>query len=269
MATLLFACSSNPFNGGQKIVSVNGTDITEKNLEFLGSINPNIARQLNSPFGKKQIIDNLIEQELLYQAAKKDGLQREKNVQEKIKLYQKVILAQSLIENEAEIKAREEYEATPQNFERLRLGMIEILFDNKKTESKTAEKKLRSEKEAAALAEKAHKEATAGKAFAELAAEYTDDVRGQKSGGDQGFVTRNETRLARRGLQPVLDKAFQMKVGNISEPIKTENGYYLITMTAPMERLPFEQVKGEILYRLLPKTRDQLLIDLKGKARIN
>lgn len=268
VALLLAACSTDLLTGGGKIVTVNGTDITEKNLEFLGGINPNIARQLSSPFGKKQIIDNLVEQELLYQEAKKNGLQREKDVQEKIKLYKKVILAQSLIEQEAEREARAEYDSKPQEYERLRLAMIEILFENPDKSVKVAKPEKRNEEEAQKLAEKVFKETQAGKNLSDLAAEYTDDVRGQKSGGDQGFVTRTEQRLVRRGLQPVLEKAFQMKVGEVSEPIRTDNGFFLIAVTAPMERLQFEQVKEEILYTLRPKTRDRILGELKTKARL-
>lgn len=268
VSLLLVACSTDFLSEKGKIVSVNGTEITQKNLDFLGGINPNIARQLNSPFGKKQIIDNLIEQELLYQAAKKEGLQREKDVQEKIKLYKKVILAQSLIEQEAEREALAEYEAKPQEYERLRLAMIEILFENSDKSVTTAKAEKRNEEEAQKIAKKVFEETQAGKKLSDLAVEYTDDVRGQKTGGDQGFVTRTEPRLARRGLQPVLEKAFQMKVGEISEPIRTDTGFFLITVTAPMERLPFEQVKEEILYTLRPKTRDRILGELKTKANL-
>lgn len=265
---LLTACSMDLLTGKGKIVSVNGVTITEENLEFLGGINPNIARQLSSPFGKKQIIDNLVEQELLYQEAKKESLQREKGVQEKIKLYKKVILAQSLVEREAEREARAEYDSKPQDYERLRLAMIEILFENPDKSVKDAKSEKRSEQEAQEVADKVFKETQTGKNLSDLAAVYTDDVRGQKTGGDQGFVTRSEPRLVRRGLQPVVEKAFQMKVGEVSEPIRTDNGFFLIAVTAPMERLPFEQVKEEILYTLLPKTRDRLLGELKAKARL-
>lgn len=269
---LVSACSGNPLAGGKTIVSVNGTNITEQNLNFLGTINPNIARQLNSPIGKKQIIDNLIEQELLYQAAKKESLQRDKTVQSKIKLYQKVILAQSLIEQEADRVAKAEYDASPQKFERLRMGMIEIVFANPeaavKTETKTAQDKIRSEKVAKELADQAYQVAHGGTSFAEVAAQFTDDVRGKKNGGDQGFVTRDEAHMIRRGLKELLDKAFQMKVGEIAEPLKIGNSFYLLTVTAPMEHIPFEQAKEQLLYRLHGETRNRLLGELKTKARI-
>ncbi len=93
------ACSGK---GGKTLVSINSKDITEGDLDFLGTINPRIQAQIATPFGKKQILDNLVEQELLYQAAMKKGLQRDSKVRAKIDLYKRVIISQSLLENEIE-----------------------------------------------------------------------------------------------------------------------------------------------------------------------
>ena len=72
VASFLFSSCSGK---GKMLVTVNGTTITESDLDFLSTINPRLKMQLNTPFGKKQILDNMVEQELLYQAALKRGLQ--------------------------------------------------------------------------------------------------------------------------------------------------------------------------------------------------
>ncbi len=94
-----FACGSTP-SSGKVLVDINGESITEGDLEFLGQINPRIRSQLASPAGKQQLLDNLTEQALLYQAAIKDGTNHDTAVKAKIDLYRRVIIAQSLIEKE-------------------------------------------------------------------------------------------------------------------------------------------------------------------------
>ena len=64
----LVACNSSTGNrGGKDLVTINGETFTEGYLDFLGGINPRIKAQIGNPMGRKQIIDNLIEQELFYQ----------------------------------------------------------------------------------------------------------------------------------------------------------------------------------------------------------
>ena len=56
------------------LVTINGKKVTEGDVDFLGNINPRIKAQLATPAGKKRILDNLVEQEMLYQEAVKKGV---------------------------------------------------------------------------------------------------------------------------------------------------------------------------------------------------
>jgi foldase protein PrsA len=61
--------------------------------------------------------------------------------------------------------------------------------------------------------------------FAELAKEYSTDTSNAESGGELGFFAKGEM------VAEFDEKAFAMKTGEISEPVKTEFGYHIIKVT--------------------------------------
>lgn len=67
-------------------------------------------------------------------------------------------------------------------------------------------------------------EIRAGDSFAEAAKNYSDDYMSAENGGDLGFITPGV-------MVPEFDAAaFELEVGEISEPVRTEFGYHLITV---------------------------------------
>jgi foldase protein PrsA len=65
--------------------------------------------------------------------------------------------------------------------------------------------------------------------FAELAKEYSTDTSNAESGGELGFFAKGEM------VTEFDEKAFAMKKGEISEPVKTEFGYHIIKVTDKKE----------------------------------
>jgi parvulin-like peptidyl-prolyl isomerase len=66
------------------------------------------------------------------------------------------------------------------------------------------------------------KEAAGGAEFDKLAEKYSEDGASKAKGGDIGFFTRD------RIIPEISNQAFNMKTGEISEPIKTGLGYHII-----------------------------------------
>ncbi|MGZ5010590.1 MAG: SurA N-terminal domain-containing protein [Methylobacter sp.] len=97
------------------------------------------------------------------------------------------------------------------------------------------------EKVALAKALKAKQE-LANKDFATLAAEVSDDKLTAKTGGDLGLFNAG-----------VMEKSFEdaassLKLGEVSNPVKSAFGYHLIKVTelVPGEVKPFESVKNDV-----------------------
>lgn len=266
----LTACNGADVSSGKTLVEINGAKVTEGHLEFLGAMNPGIARQVGTPFGKKQILDNLVEQELLYQAARRDGIHRDPSTQAKIDLYKKVIIAQVYVEAQADQEAKKYYDENPAEFERVKFSHIMIGYAGP-DEIKKAKKKEphhRTEPAALKLANEIYEKLTKGEKFEGLAQKHSDDQLTKTQGGDLGSVSKNDPRLTRRGFAPLLEKAFAMKVGEVAGPIKTAAGYHLLTVTAPASVTPFEEVKAQLAFMKRREMRDQLLTQLKEKGKI-
>ncbi|HET9863583.1 MAG TPA: peptidyl-prolyl cis-trans isomerase [Steroidobacteraceae bacterium] len=84
-------------------------------------------------------------------------------------------------------------------------------------------------------------QARAGKDFAELAKQYSKDSTAAE-GGELGFVQKSDF------PGPFGDTLFEMNVGDIAGPVKSQFGYHLIKLEEiqPGEARPFEAVRGEI-----------------------
>lgn len=266
-------CGGSNISSGKTLINVNGEKITEGHLGFLATLNPNIARQTATPFGKKQLLDNLVEQELFYQAAKKEGLHRDTKVQAKIDLYRKVILAQSFVESQAEKEAKQYYDEHKAEFERVGLAHIMIRFATPE-EMKAAQKakkpaaKMRAEQEALKLANQVTERLNKGEKFEGVAKQFSEDELTKDKGGEMGFVSKSDPRFAMRGFQPLLEKAFTMKVAEIAGPIKTTAGYHVLTVTKPSEQAGFEEVKDQLAFRQRGEIKNKILAELKAKGKI-
>lgn len=96
-----------------------------------------------------------------------------------------------------------------------------------------------------ATAKEVEKKIADGEEFAELAKEYSSDGSAE-NGGELGFFPRGQ-------MVEEFDKAvFEMEVGKISEPIKTEFGYHIIHLTDKNEEkeATLEDHKEEIKEQL-------------------
>jgi peptidyl-prolyl cis-trans isomerase C len=268
---IVFSGCGNSTKSGKVIVKVNGDKITEGDLEFLGEINPRIKSELTVPEGRSRILDNLVEQSLLYQKATKEGINRDATVKAKIDLYRRVIIAQALVEKEIEDAAKKYYSENPDEFKMLGLSLIEVSFNTPEEITKAKGKKgetMRTEEEALKRANELKAKIQGGTSFEQIAKEYSDSAATKARGGNMGLVSKKDRRLVALGYEPVLEKAFEMKVGDVSNPIKTTNGYSLITVTRGVELEPFESAKQSILFRVTGDTRQGLLAKLKKDAEI-
>jgi peptidyl-prolyl cis-trans isomerase SurA len=105
--------------------------------------------------------------------------------------------------------------------------------------------------------------AKAGQDFAELAKKYSEDPSTSSKGGDLGFVER------RKLIPPLGETAFNLKVGEISNVVKSPYGYHILKVTDEKQIPPFDKDIDQ-LKEIFKKTRyneeyDSLVNSLKVK----
>lgn len=74
------------------------------------------------------------------------------------------------------------------------------------------------------LAEEVYAQVKAGKDFAQLAKQYSKDPGSAENGGDLGWADRNTF------VPPFTEALFNMKVGEIHSPVKSDYGYHIIRL---------------------------------------
>ena len=257
---------------GDVLVEVGKEVITQPDLDLLVKVNPRLQRRMATPAGKQQIIENYVEQALMFQEAKKQGLPRDPDVKAKIALYNKVILAQALLEAKLEEATRKYYDDNQDEFEKISLAHIYIPFKTEKPNralGKEAKVK-RSAEQAAKIAAKISEELKKDPAkFGDLVEKKSEDRRTKKREGDLGWLTLKDARMERWGWSLVAQQAFPLAAGAITDPIKSGNGYHLVKVLETKKMDDFEQAKARIRFKIQTKVKAELVNALKEAYKVS
>lgn len=104
---LVFGCAKKEEQKGQYLVKINGVTITKEDLKKeVEALPPFAQKMFEGEEGIARLIDELIKKELLYQEAKKKGLDKDAAYLKKVADSQKLILISALLEKEIEDKAK-------------------------------------------------------------------------------------------------------------------------------------------------------------------
>lgn len=176
------------------------------------------------------------------------------------KYVEETIAPQAVIPEET---VRAAYDQNPQNFERpeeVRASHILIKSD----ESDPQEKKDEALERANEIASLARQE---GADFAVLASKHSEGPSATR-GGDLDFFGKGKM------VKAFEEKAFSMKVGEISDPVLTKFGYHIIQLTDRREgfTIPFEDVKEKLIAdlknRMVGELINRKIDELKEDAQI-
>lgn len=233
------------------VAIVNGHEIKVSEVQMatddiIGQL-PDLPPKLRYPF----VVEYLIERHLLAQFAVKEGIADTDEYKRRLALYQAKALRDAYFfqkirpqVTEEELKAAYDQEAAKvQQTERVRARHILVA----------------SEQEAKDILAKLAK----GDKFEDLAKKYSLD--GSKDyGGDLGYFTAPE-------MVPAFSQAtFALKVGETSQPVKTDFGWHIIRLEDRKQGTaqPYDQVKSAIRNVLLRKKVAEIMDKIRAASKI-
>ena len=224
---------------------VDGREITQSDVfHLIQSIGQN-ASAFQGEQGQKQLLDELVMQELLYSDALEQGYEEDDEFKVALEDMKKSLLKQfamkKLLEpvsaNEEEIKDYYEQHtslfASPE-----KATANHILVDTLEEATRIAN------------------EIKDGLDFKEAAKKYSN-CPSSSQGGALGSFGRGQ-------MVPAFENAtFSMEPGTISEPVQTQFGYHLIQLESltPAGTMPYEAVKMQVKEQLLLAKRQALYIE--------
>ena len=227
---------------GRVVAKVGKGFVTE--AEFAEAASHTITPgQTLTPEMRSDVLDELVDDEILFQKALDEGLYRDEKVKKiLINLLLREEVYASLQDEEIPVPELEAYyEAHRNEFivpEKVQIKRIFVRTGDDRTEEAAKQ-----------LATELHGKLTKDPSrFSDLAHEYSDDAY-KRRGGDVGYVARE----GKAGIpQEVVDLAFSMDTGKLSEPFVAGGGYNLVMVAAKREALDrtFEQMKGSVLRKL-------------------
>ena len=231
---------------------VNGSEITEKDIQTgLLRFPQETQEYYKSEEGKKQFLDQMINFELIYNYALENDMKNDPDYIEQMKIIEKDLLIQigvKNIMNDVDITEEEIQKYYEENSEMFKsaetVSAKHILVDT-----------LEQMQEIKA-------EITNGMSFEEAAQKYSK-CPSAAQGGSLGSFTRGR-------MVPEFEKAaFELQVGEISEPIKTQFGYHLIQLDdRNLESMKsMEESKHMIVKNVLKQKQNEKYISSLAELR--
>lgn len=213
---------------------VNGREIKQSDVEALyANLGPNAANYQGEQ-GYKQLVEQLILEEMLYEEAKEAHMDEEQDYKVTLEQLKKSLLAQYLVS-----KLMSSIEVSDEE--------VKNYYEQNKETFKSGEKVTASHILVPTV-EQANdiiKEINGGISFADAAQKYSS-CPSKSAGGNLGEFGRGQ-------MVPEFENAvFAMEIGQISEPVKTQFGYHIIKLDSKSEskELSFDEVKNDIIGRL-------------------
>jgi len=252
--------AADPADLGETLATVNGVTVGSKEFEQAAARKAPASGDSLSAEEKKSVLDELVKEKLLYAEALRKGLDRDPKVQK--------VMVNTLL--------REDVYSTVNNKD-FTDEMLQAYYEEHKSEFVVPEKvqikrilikvtDARPDESAKAEADRIRAEvAKTPDSFKDLAAKFSEDPY-KRRGGDVGFVSKE----GKPGLDPaIVDTAFGLETGAISDVFKTTDGYNVVQVAARREQVErtFQQMKGSVLRKVKNDKMKTLYDDYVAKLQ--
>ena len=236
---------------GGKVV-VNGVTIPQSRIEAMNRELTNQG-QPDTPERHQAVKEELVNREVLAQAATKRGLDKNPDIQAQMAMAQQAVLVRALFEDEVKKNPITDADLQKQ-------------YEQFKSQMGTNEYKVRhilvdKEDDAKAIIAELNK----GGDFAKIAKEKSKDPGSKDNGGDLDWGP------AARYVKPFADAIQSMQKGQTTTaPVKTDFGYHVIRLddVRPLKVPEFAELKEQFRQRAQQQQIQKLVMDLRQRAKV-
>jgi len=241
-------------DAGPVVADVDGIQVTAREFEIAAARKVPANGKSLSATEKKEVLDDLVTQKMLYLEAKKAGIDQDPKVQ---KVMVNTLLRQEVYANVrnsdfTEEELRQYFDAHKDDFVVPAKVQVRRIYIKAKP--------ARTDAEAQTLAEKYDEQVKASPdSFRQVASEHSEDPY-RRRGGDIGYVSED----GKPGIPPqVIKQAFALKVGQVSEPFAAGGGWNVVMVSGKRDRVErtFEQMKGSVLRKVKNDRYKELYAD--------
>jgi len=265
----LTACTTGK---GEVVAEINGEVITKE--EFYQEL----LKQ-----GGKQLLDRMIDQKLIQQAAKEKGVTAtEQQVRERMDemkeqfggdaSFQMYLAQYGITEDMLKQDVRNQLLIEGLLKPEIKISEEEIkayFEENKDMFGEPEQVKARHILvETEAQAKEIRAKLDQGESFEELAKQYSTDEASKANGGDLGYFKRGD-------MVPEFEEvAFSLKPGETSQPVKSQFGYHIIRVEDHKQPVPAkyeekkEDIRQQILQQKIAEKMEPWLNELRNKAKV-
>ncbi|MGZ7148673.1 peptidylprolyl isomerase PrsA [Bacillus sp. BC08] len=222
---MLAACGQK--NGSATVATATDSTITKSDFE----------KQLKDRYGKDMLYE-IMAQDVITKKYKVSDDDVDKEVQKAKKQYGDqftAVLENNRLKDEADFKNQIKFKLAMN--EAIKKSVTEKdVKDHYKPEIKASHILVSDENEAKEI----KKKLDAGASFEELAKQESQDLLSKDKGGDLGYFHSGT-------MTPEFETtAYKLKIGQISDPVKSPNGYHIIKLTGKKDLQPYDEVKDSI-----------------------
>jgi peptidyl-prolyl cis-trans isomerase C len=234
------------------VATVNGNAIMESDISGFYNTLPAQYKQVPYAQIRGQLVERMVEQTLVADAARKQGLHKDPDVKQRIKAIQRSLLNEAYLSRimKAELteaKIRDAYQKS-------------IALQPKREEVRARHILVKTKAEADAIIAQLKK----GADFIKLAKEKSTGPSG-KNGGDLGFFANGQM------VPPFSKAAFALEKGQVTDtPVKTQFGYHVIKVEdrRVAGQANYEQASAKIRAEMQDKIFEKIMTGLRAKAKI-
>ncbi|HTH17268.1 MAG TPA: peptidylprolyl isomerase [Magnetospirillum sp.] len=245
LATPAFAADKDPV-----VAVVNGTELRASALAgYQRTLPPQMAAQV--PY--EALLDSLINNTLVFEQGKKDGMDKDPDVKRALKDIEQQLVVKAWMSKK--LKAEVTDEAVKKAYDK-------FLAEYKPAEEVRARHILVDNEDAAKAIIADLKK---GADFTEQAKTKSKDPSAKQNGGDLGYFTKDEM------VPQFAEAAFAMKPGELSQtPVKSQFGWHVIKVEDRRMSSPpsLEQAQPAIREKLAEDTAERLVTDIRAKAKV-